>query len=92
MLRGNYTARIDVKGRLKLPTSFRRLIEEKFGSEFYITSLTGDYVRIYPLPEWESIEQRPTSMCHIDLISRAFGSCPLGEGVATLKIFQREQI
>jgi MraZ protein len=58
MLRGNYTARIDVKGRLKLPTSFRRLIDEKHGSEFYITSLTGDCVRIYPLPEWELIEQK----------------------------------
>ena len=58
MLRGNYTARIDVKGRLKVPTPFRRLIDEKHGSEFYITSLTGDNVRIYPLPEWESIEQR----------------------------------
>lgn len=58
MLRGNYTARIDVKGRLKVPTEFRRLIEEKYGKEFYITSRTGECVQIYPLPEWESIEQR----------------------------------
>ena len=49
MLRGNYTARIDVKGRLKVPTEFRRLIEEKHGKDFYITSLTGEYVRIYPI-------------------------------------------
>ena len=59
MLRGNYTARIDAKGRLKVPTPFRRLIEEKHGSEFYITSLSGDNVRIYPLPEWESIDIAP---------------------------------
>jgi len=72
MLRGNYTARIDVKGRLKLPTSFRRLIEEKFGSEFYITSLTGDYVRIYPLPEWESIEQRLSLLNSMDPARRKF--------------------
>src|SRR4026209_110855 len=57
MLRGNYTARIDVKGRLKVPTEFRRLIEERHGKDFYITSLTGDCVRIYPLPEWRAIEQ-----------------------------------
>ena len=52
MLRGNYTARIDIKGRLKVPTPFRRLIEEKHGGDFYITSLTGENVRIYPLVEW----------------------------------------
>ncbi|HYN85911.1 MAG TPA: hypothetical protein VER32_11705 [Pyrinomonadaceae bacterium] len=59
MLRGNYTARMDSKGRLKVPTVFRRYIEEKYqNAEFYVTSLTGDCARIYPLPEWESIEQR----------------------------------
>lgn len=58
MLRGNYTARIDPKGRLKVPTPFRRLIDEKYGTEFYVTSITGDNVQLYPLPEWESIEKR----------------------------------
>jgi DNA-binding transcriptional regulator/RsmH inhibitor MraZ len=32
MLRGNYTARIDSKGRLKVPTLFRRYVEEKYGA------------------------------------------------------------
>jgi MraZ protein len=58
MLRGNYTARIDDKGRLKIPTSFRRKIEEKYGSEVYVTSLTGKSVQIFPLKEWEIIEQK----------------------------------
>ncbi len=72
MLRGNYTARIDVKGRLKVPTPFRRLIEEKHGTEFYITSLAGDNVRIYPLPEWESIEQRLSLLPTMDPARRKF--------------------
>ena len=72
MLRGNYTARIDAKGRLKVPTPFRRLIEEKHGSEFYITSLSGDSVRIYPLPEWESIEQRLSLLPTMDPARRRF--------------------
>ncbi len=58
MLRGNYTARIDDKGRLKIPTSFRRRIEEKYGLEVYVTSLTGKSVQIFPLKEWEIIEQK----------------------------------
>src|SRR4030088_2755313 len=72
MLRGNYTARIDAKGRLKVPTPFRRLIDEKHGGEFYITSLTGDNVRIYPLPEWESIEQRLSLLPSMDPARRKF--------------------
>lgn len=59
MLRGNYTARIDEKGRLKIPTHFRRKIEEKYESnQVYVTSLTGESVQIFPLKEWENIEQR----------------------------------
>lgn len=72
MLRGNYTARIDVKGRLKVPTEFRRLIEEKHGKDFYITSLTGEYVRIYPMPEWVSVEERLSLLPSMDPARRKF--------------------
>lgn len=72
MLRGNYTARIDPKGRLKVPTAFRRYIEDKHGGEFYVTSLTGENVRIYPLPEWESIEQRLALLPSMDPARRKF--------------------
>ena len=62
MLRGNHTARIDDKGRLKVPSQFRALIEEQYGLHVFVTSLTGDYVRIYPMPVWEAIEARLTAM------------------------------
>jgi MraZ protein len=73
MLRGNYTARIDSKGRLKVPTPFRRQIEEKHGTAgVYVTSLTGESVRIYPLPEWEAIEQRLQLLPSMDPARRKF--------------------
>jgi MraZ protein len=73
MLRGNYTARVDEKGRLKIPTAFRRHIEEKYSTaEVYVTSLNGDCVRIYPLPEWESIEQRLALLPSMDPARRKF--------------------
>src|SRR5437763_9328639 len=72
MLRGNYTARIDSKGRLKVPTLFRRYVEEKYGSALYLTSLTGECVRIYPMPEWESIEQRLSLLPTMDPARRKF--------------------
>jgi len=73
MLRGNYTARIDNKGRLKIPTAFRRHLEEKYTSaEVYVTSLTGECARLYPLAEWESIEQRLALLPSMDPARRKF--------------------
>ena len=72
MLRGNYTARIDAKGRLKVPTTFRRHIQENKSAEVYVTSLTGESVRIYPLAEWEGIEQRLALLPSMDPARRKF--------------------
>ncbi len=59
MLRGSYTARIDDKGRLKIPAGFRRVLDERYHSQdFFVTSLTGECAWVYPLPEWEEIEKR----------------------------------
>jgi len=58
MFRGSAPTKIDEKGRLKVPSEFRRLLEERHGSEVFITSITGDSATLYPLPVWEEIEQR----------------------------------
>ena len=58
MLRGNHAARIDEKGRLKIPNSFRSVVEKTHGSELFVTSLTGESVRIYPMPVWLALEER----------------------------------
>jgi MraZ protein len=58
VLRGNYAAKIDDKGRLKIPNAFRSLIEGQHGTELFVTSLTGEYVRIYPMPVWTALEDK----------------------------------
>ena len=58
MFRGNAPARIDDKGRLKVPNAFRSALESKHGRELFLTSLTGEYVRIYPMPVWQQIEEK----------------------------------
>lgn len=58
MLRGNHPARIDDKGRLKVPNGFRTLIESQWGSELFATSVTGEFVRLYPMAVWLDIERR----------------------------------
>ena len=43
-LRGNYAAKIDDKGRLKIPNAFRAVIQAPHGTELFVTSLTGESV------------------------------------------------
>jgi MraZ protein len=62
VLRGSTSARIDDKGRLKVPNAFRRLVEQKHGREVFLTSLTGEYVRIYPMPVWLELEEKLAAM------------------------------
>ena len=62
MLRGSTSARIDDKGRLKVPNAFRRLVEQKHGRGLFLTSLTGEYVRIYPMPVWLELEEKLAAM------------------------------
>jgi MraZ protein len=58
MFRGNHPTRVDEKGRLKIPAEFKRVIDEKYGQQFYITSLDGKIAQVYPFEEWERIEQK----------------------------------
>lgn len=62
LFRGNSPAHIDDKGRLKLPQGFRSALEAKYGRELFLTSLTGEYVRVYPMPVWLEIEQKLAAM------------------------------
>ena len=58
MFRGNHPTRVDEKGRLKVPSEFKRLIDEKYGLQFYITSLDGKVAQVYPFEEWQRIEEK----------------------------------
>ena len=62
VLRGNAPAKIDDKGRLKIPNGFRALVQRSYGRELFVTSLTGDSVRIYPMSVWQAVEQKLGAM------------------------------
>lgn len=55
MLKGSSTATFDKFGRVGIPAKFRKIIEEKYGKEVFITSFDLKNIRIYPLAEWENI-------------------------------------
>jgi len=57
MLRGNCAAKVDDKGRVKIPAAFLEPLRE-YGNKFYVTSENGDYVRVYPMTIWNEIEEK----------------------------------
>jgi MraZ protein len=72
MFRGSSPAKIDDKGRLKIPTDFRRVIEERYGPELFVTSIEGDCAWLYPLPVWEELEGRLAGMPATDRVKARF--------------------
>ena len=60
--RGSAPARVDEKGRLKVPNVFRAQIEEAFGPEIFVTSVHGTNVLLYPLAIWRALEEKLASL------------------------------
>ncbi len=60
MLRGKFAATVDNKGRLFVPSVFQKIIKEKYNQEFFFTSFIwgAPFVRLYPMKEWELVEQK----------------------------------
>lgn len=55
---GHSPAKIDDKGRLKIPQGFRTIIEEKYGNDCFITSMDGERALVYPMPVWLDFHSR----------------------------------
>ena len=72
MFRGSAPAKIDDKGRLKIPTELRRRFQDQYGSEVFITSIVGDSVMVYPLSVWEEVEGRLAALPSTNRVKRHF--------------------
>jgi transcriptional regulator MraZ len=70
-LRGNCPAKVDEKGRLKIPAVFLEALKE-YGSQFYITSPTGESARIYPMKVWSEIEDKLAKLPTANKAKRKF--------------------
>jgi transcriptional regulator MraZ len=70
-LRGNCPAKVDEKGRLKIPSVFLDELKE-YGNQFYITSTTGETARIYPMKVWSEIEDQLAQKPGVVVAKRKF--------------------
>jgi bifunctional DNA-binding transcriptional regulator/antitoxin component of YhaV-PrlF toxin-antitoxin module len=62
VLMGHAPAKVDDKGRLKIPAGFRKVIEERYGADCFITSTDGERAVIYPMPVWYDFQGRMTKV------------------------------
>ncbi len=54
--RGMFAAKLDDKGRLKVPSAFRDFLKAMGNGKVFVTSLDRKIGRIYPLPVWKKNE------------------------------------
>jgi MraZ protein len=76
VLLGHAPAKVDEKGRLKIPAGFRKIIEDRYGADCFITSIDGDHALVYPMPVWSDFTSRiakvpSTSVAKKKLLERA---------------------
>ena len=62
MFRGINDLNLDSKGRLSIPARYRESIQEKCNGSLVVTADTDRCLLIFPLPEWEQIEQKLTDL------------------------------
>ena len=71
MFRGRSIHTLDAKGRIRIPTRFRDILKTRYDDRFVITNLDRCLIA-YPLPEWETIEEKLGSLSLVRQDVKAF--------------------
>ena len=78
--RGTFSARVDDKGRLKLPSNIQGFLESFGTKKVFVTTLDTTTAKIYPISEWKANEillaselESPEEAEDIALIANHFG-------------------
>ena len=69
MFMGEFTCKIDDKGRFMLPSKFREILQEY---EFVITRGLDNSIDLFPSSEWENIENELRKLKRTDSKHRAY--------------------
>ena len=69
MFMGEFTCKIDDKGRFMLPSKFREILQE---DEFVITRGLDNSIDLFPSSEWENIENELRKLKRTDSKHRAY--------------------
>jgi MraZ protein len=66
VFRGISQLSLDVKGRLAVPARHRDALQERCGGHLVITADPDRCLLIYPLPDWEVIQQKLEGLSNLD--------------------------
>lgn len=66
MFRGIAQLNLDSKGRLAVPARHRELLLERCGGHVVVTADADRCLLIYPLPDWELIQQKLEGLSNLD--------------------------
>ncbi|CAM3809712.1 division/cell wall cluster transcriptional repressor MraZ [Avibacterium gallinarum] len=79
MFRGASSVNLDSKGRLAIPTRYRAEILEKNNGQMVCTvDIRQPCLLLYPLDEWEVVEQKLLSLSNFDPVQRSLQRVMLG--------------
>lgn len=71
MYRGISSINLDAKGRLTMPSRYREMLQEVCVGKMVVTIDTEEpCLLLYPLPEWEIIERKITSLSSFNKATR----------------------
>ena len=79
MFRGAAAINLDVKGRISIPTRYRaELLEQNQGQMVCTVDIRQPCLLLYPLKEWEIIEQKLLGLSNFDPLQRTLQRVMLG--------------
>jgi MraZ protein len=62
MFRGSFEHSVDSKGRVSVPSKFRDILSERYEGKLVLTMDFDNCITIYPLEEWERVEEKIRSL------------------------------
>jgi MraZ protein len=69
--RGRSVARLDAKGRLRIPTKFREVLQEHF-TDALVVSQYGECLVAYPPEQWDELEAKALHLSQVHPEHRSF--------------------
>ena len=79
MFRGASAVNLDAKGRLAIPTRYRaELLEQNQGQMVCTVDIRQPCLLLYPIQEWEMIEQKLLELSNFDPVQRSLQRVMLG--------------
>lgn len=71
MFRGVSTINLDAKGRMAMPARYRDMLADKYAGRLVATvDFSGRCLLLYPIDEWDVIQQKVESLSSFDEASR----------------------